>query len=51
MDYEIVIGLEIHTELKTNSKNFLWMQHKIWLRTKHQCLSGMLRASWSIASH
>jgi len=32
-NYEVVIGLEVHCQLKTNTKMFLSFPNSIWERT------------------
>lgn len=38
--YEVVIGLETHAQLSTQSKNFQRLKHPVWRRTNTQCFAG-----------
>ena len=41
MQYDVVIGLEVHAELKTQTKCFLFLQKHLWRFAKQQLLSGV----------
>jgi aspartyl-tRNA(Asn)/glutamyl-tRNA(Gln) amidotransferase subunit B len=42
--YEVVIGLEVHVELNTNTKMFCGCANEFGRSAKHQCLPDMSRA-------
>lgn len=51
MNFETVIGLEVHVELKNQLKNFLSSASSFWCRTKQQYKRDRLGLSRRAASN